>query len=212
MVSAPLSAPLTKRLGAKVVVTGGLAIVGAALLLLSQATVHSGYPYVGLVLALLGLGIGTAMSPATDSIMGSLPKEKAGVGSAVNDTTRQVGGALGVAVLGSLAAAAYHGKIASSKVFASLPGSARAAARDSIGGAFQVAPRLGASGHQLIADASGAFVHAMSVAALVGGVAALGGALVALLFLPARPGDEQLSIEAAGAGVPSGQMAFAGAD
>jgi Na+/melibiose symporter-like transporter len=205
MVAAPMSAPLTKRFASKLVVSGGLAIVGGALLMLSQATVHSGYTYVGLVLALLGLGLGTAMSPATDSIMGSLPKEKAGVGSAVNDTTRQVGGALGVAVLGSLAAATYHAKIAGSKVYASLPGPARAAARDSIGGALQAAPHLGAAGHQLIADASAAFVHAMSVSSMVAGVAALGGALVALLFLPARAGDEDMSVAPAdGDRVPTG--------
>ena len=190
MISAPMSATFTKRFGSKAVVTVGLAIVAGALLMLSQATVHSGYPYAGMVLALLGLGIGTAMSPATDSIMGSLPKEKAGVGSAVNDTTRQVGGALGVAVLGSLAAAAYHAKIAGSTVFAALPGPAHAAARDSIGGALQVAPHLGAAGRQLAADANGAFVHAMSVSALAAAVVALAGALVALIFLPAQPGGD----------------------
>jgi EmrB/QacA subfamily drug resistance transporter len=212
MVAAPMSATLTKRFGSKLVVSGGLAIVGGALLMLSQATVHSGYPYVGLVLALLGLGMGTAMSPATDSIMGSLPKEKAGVGSAVNDTTRQVGGALGVAVLGSLAAATYHAKIAGSKVYASLPGPARAAARDSIGSALQAAPHLGAAGRQLIADASGAFVHAMSVSSMVAGIAAFGGALVALVFLPARAGDEDLPVDPAHGGrVPTHPMVSAGA-
>ncbi len=195
MISAPMSASFTRRFGSKLVVSAGLAIVALALLMLAHATVHSGYAYVGVVLGLLGLGMGTAMSPATDSIMGSLPKEKAGVGSAVNDTTRQVGGALGVAVLGSLAAGAYRARIAGSHVFAALPWPARAAAHDSIGGALQVAPRLGAAGRQLAADASGAFVHAMSLSATVAAVAALGGALVALVFLPARSADELAAVE-----------------
>jgi len=152
------------------------------------------------------------MSPATDSIMGSLPKEKAGVGSAVNDTTRQVGGALGVAVLGSLAAASYHAKIAGSKVYASLPGPARAAARDSIGSALQAAHHLGTAGRQLTADASGAFVHAMSVSSTVAGIAALGGALVALVFLPARADEEDLPVDPADGGrVPTHPMVSAGA-
>ena len=60
------------------------------------------------MLVLLGIGMGLAMAPATDSIMGSLPREKAGVGSAVNDTTREVGGALGVAILGSILASELH--------------------------------------------------------------------------------------------------------
>ena len=75
-----------------------------ALWLFSAISVHSGYAPVGAVLVILGVGMGLAMAPATDSIMGSLPREKAGVGSAMNDTTREIGGALGVAIIGSLTA------------------------------------------------------------------------------------------------------------
>ncbi len=129
------------------------------------------------------------MAPATESIMGSLPLGKAGVGSAMNDTTRQVGGALGVAVLGSLTAASYHQHISSSATLAGLPPAAAQAAHDSIGGAVEVAGHLGVAGHQLVADASAAFVHAVSATMLIGAAVALAGAVVALLFLPARPPD-----------------------
>ncbi len=123
--------------------------------------------------------------------MGSLPKEKAGVGSAMNDTTRQVGGALGVAVLGSLTSASYHASMAGSPALAGLPAQAQAAAHDSIGGAVTVGRLLpGSAGAQLVHDASQSFVHAMTSTVVVGAAIALVGALVALLFLPARPVDE----------------------
>ncbi|MGH9290851.1 MAG: MFS transporter [Acidimicrobiales bacterium] len=105
------------------------------------------------------VGMGLAMAPATDSIMGSLPRAKAGVGSAVKDTTRMVGGALGVAVLDSLLSAAYHATIADSAAIAKLPPAAAAAAHDSLGGAVHVAARLGSVGGQsLLDDVTRAFV------------------------------------------------------
>jgi EmrB/QacA subfamily drug resistance transporter len=190
MITAPNSARISHRFGTKLTVASGLAIVGSALALLSLARVSSPYAFIALVLGLLGLGMAVAMTPATESIMGSLPKEKAGIGSAMNDTTRQVGGALGVAVLGSITAASYHASIDGSSVLAGLPAQAQAAAHDSIGGAVTVGHLLPAGGQQLIADASQSFVHAMNGTVLIGAVIAFAGALVALLFLPARAADE----------------------
>ncbi len=197
MIAAPSSAGLTARFGTKRVVAGGLAIVATALLLLSRATTHSPYAFLALIVTILGIGMGTAMSPATESIMGSLPQEKAGVGSAVNDTTRQVGGALGVAVLGSLTASAYHARMSASAVLKGLPAPARAAAHDSIGGASQVAKLLGPHGAALAAQANAAFVHAMSQTVVVGALFALMGSLVALAFLPARAEPQPDGIPAA---------------
>ena len=134
----------------------------------------------------MGIGMGLAMSPATESIMGSLPREKAGVGSAVNDTTREIGGALGVAILGSILAGSYRSAISSSTAVSHLPAAAQAAARDSLGGAVQVAGHMGGGGPSLISDASHAFVSAMSSAVLVAAVVALAGAVVALVWLPSR--------------------------
>src|SRR5262249_49148143 len=131
-------------------------------------------------------GMGLAMTPATDSIMGSLPREKAGVGSAVNDTTREVGGALGVAILGSLLAASYHSSMDSSAALHQLPTQAASVAHDSLGGAVQVANQAGAAGQSLVADAAQAFVSAMSSTVLVAAAVAVVGALVALIWLPSR--------------------------
>jgi EmrB/QacA subfamily drug resistance transporter len=186
MVAAPSATILTRRLGTKVVVVLGLTLVAAGLALLSTAQVDSGYGLVLAVIVTMGVGMGLAMAPATDSIMGSLPKAKAGVGSAVNDTTREVGGALGVAVLGSLLAASYHSAMDSSTVLHGLPAPAAAAAHDSLGGALHVAGQMGAAGANLVSTATTAFVNAMSSAVLVGAAVALAGALVALIWLPSR--------------------------
>jgi len=155
------------------------------------------------VLAVLGVGMGNVMAPATDSIMGSLPRERAGVGSAVNDTTREVGGALGVAIIGSLLASSYRNSIDAGLANAGLPAPAYDAVRDSIGGAVAVSQQ--ASGQfptqaaQVLATAREAYVSAMRPAMLVGaGFIALG-ALVVLFFLPARSTEEaaELELEAA---------------
>jgi hypothetical protein len=162
------------------VVTGGLVLVSLALALLTQAVVGSGYGIVAATLILLGLGMGSAMAPATDSVMGALPRAKASVGSAMNDTTRMVGSALGVAVLGSILSSGYRHDIDAAA--AHLPGPAADVARDSLGGALQVAGTDGA----LVDAARHAFVSGMHTAALVAAGVALAGAVLAAVFLPAR--------------------------
>lgn len=182
MVVAPLSARLVERIGTKLVVASGLAIVSVALVILSFATVTSGYPLVLASMLVMGVGMGMTMAPATESIMGSLPRAKAGVGSAVNDTTRQVGGALGVAILGSLLASTYR---------SSLGTSVSEAARASVGGALAVARGLGGEqGAALARAAKSAYVDGMSVGVLVAAGVALVGGLVALVFLPSHAAAE----------------------
>jgi EmrB/QacA subfamily drug resistance transporter len=195
MIAAPSSSILTRHFGTKLVVAGGLAVVGAGLLVLGQASTDSGYTLVVVALVLLGLGMGTAMAPATDSIMGSLPPERAGVGSAVNDTTREIGGALGVAILGSIAATRYTSAMTSSASLQGLPTAAADAASNSIGGAVTVASKLAgtplaSAAEPLLAAAKDAFVAAMDHSVTIGAIAAGIGALVALVFLPARPRAE----------------------
>jgi EmrB/QacA subfamily drug resistance transporter len=175
----PLSAKLSERIGAKVVVASGLGLVATALLLMAQFEVGSGYGIVAGSFVLLGLGIGMAMTPATDAVMGSLPIAKASVGSAVNDATRTTGGALGVAIMGSIMTSGYRGDMDAI--------GAGAAAHDSLSGALATASGLGGqAGARLAATAQEAFVGGMHTAVLVGAAIALAGALVALLFLPAR--------------------------
>ena len=177
MVVAPNSARLVERFGTKVVVASGMATVGAGLLLASRLTVDAGYLDVALSMTVMAAGMGLVMAPATESVMGSLPPAKAGVGSAVNDTTREVGGALGVAVLGSITSSAYAHSLSAYP----------AVVKDSLGAAMQVAGRVGgAQGAALASAARVAFVDAIGTTLLVAAGVALLGSVVAFVFLPAR--------------------------
>jgi hypothetical protein len=184
LVAAPLAARLTERVGAKLVVVAGLLLVAAALWLLSTVQVGDGYGQVAATLALLGCGMGLVVAPATESIMGSVPLAKAGVGSAMNDTTRQVGGALGVAVLGSILASSYGAAIQPT-LQSALPQVAQAAG-DSIGAAATIAGQLAPQGQGLLEAARSAFIQGMGDALQVGAGVAAFAALLVLLFLPAR--------------------------
>lgn len=113
LIAAPAATMLAQRVGTTAVLIGGFVILATGMGIAGQVTVES--PYVGIVLIsmiLMGLGLAIVQGPATESIMGSVELDEAGVGSAVNDTTREVGGALGVAVLGSIVASAYTDRVA----------------------------------------------------------------------------------------------------
>ena len=187
IVAAPLAARITERIGTKVVVSSGLLIVTVALGILALITIDSSYSHMALGLALVGLGMGATMAPATESIMGSLPLAKSGVGSAMNDTTRQVGGALGVAILGSIMASIYASTMA--PAVAPLPPEAAEVAGDSIGGALAVASNIGAAAEGLVVAAQSAFVDGMQTSIWVAAAVALVGAILTWRFLPARALD-----------------------
>jgi len=183
---APISARIVERTGTKVVVATGLALQVVGALLISQLDAGSPYSSIWWRLALIGAGLGLVMAPATESIMGSLPLAKAGVGSAMNDTTRQMGGAVGVAVLGSIFSSIYG-----TKVVDALRGRAPAAglegAKRSIGVALDIARRVGGrAGAALTATIRNAFVDGFHAAMLVAAAVALVGVVVVVLWLPAR--------------------------
>lgn len=186
VIGGPSSARLAERVGTKVVVALGMGLIAAALALMTGYQVDTGYGFVALTEVILGLGIGMAMAPATESIMGSLPLAKASVGSAVNDATRTTGGALGVAVLGSLLSSGYRADM--DAAVSGLPTAAADTARDSLGGALAVAAHGG--GSQLVTTAQEAFVNGMHTAVMVAAAIALAGALIALVFLPARAPEQ----------------------
>ncbi|MCW3035508.1 MAG: drug resistance transporter, EmrB/QacA subfamily, partial [Actinobacteria bacterium] len=163
----------------------GMGFAALGLAYLGTTTAGSGYGHIFMSLLFLGVGIGFAIAPATESIMGSLPIEKAGVGSAMNDTTRQVGGALGVAILGSVFSSAYIAGLA--PALRSTPAVAAKAAGQSVGAALAQAQRLGGSAGQALEFAARtSFVHAMDRSLFVGAGFALLGALIALIWLPNR--------------------------
>lgn len=187
MTVAPLSAKLASRFGTKAVVVTGLVTLSSSLYLLSRLEISGGYRQVLVAMVVMALGMALTMAPATESIMGSLPRDKAGVGSAVNDTTRQVGGALGVAVIGSIFSSVYASKMGDLLVGKPVPPEAAHAITDSIGGAMEVANRVGGDLGAALTEASrSAFVEGMHHSVLISAGIALLGALVALLFLPAR--------------------------
>jgi EmrB/QacA subfamily drug resistance transporter len=189
---------LTERVGTKAVVAGGLGIVAAALVLLAGADASSGYELVWPSLLLMGAGMGLAMSPATEAIMGALPRAKAGVGSAMNDVVRELGGTLGIAVLGSVLTTSYGNGVEDAT--AGLPHGAAEAASDSVGAAHEVGAQMtGAAGETLVRLADSAFVDAMATTSILAAVAAGLGALVALVLLPARAAQPRLELEPAAA-------------
>ncbi len=184
LVFAPRSAAMVRRFGPKAVCAVGLGLVtlGLAGFFLVDATTPVWV--LGGLFFLQGAGMANVMPPATEAIMSTLPREKAGVGSAVGNTIRQVGGALGIAVLGSVLAAVYRSGI-QDKVGA-LPAAARGAARESISGAYATAQHLGGAGRDLVGTANTAFIDAMHAAAAGSVVVALIGLVVVLAWLPRR--------------------------
>jgi MFS transporter, DHA2 family, multidrug resistance protein len=186
MIGAPASARLVERVGTKVVVSTGLAIAALGLVLISLLTPGSSYGNVLAALAVGSLGMALVMAPATESIMGSLPPAKAGVGSAVNDTTRELGAALGIAVLGSVFAASYGPRMHDATEGLGLPDDVRELASDQVGSALGIAEGLGAPGAQLADAARNAFVDGMGTSLLAGAVVMAIAALLTLFFLPSR--------------------------
>ncbi|MGW4989990.1 MFS transporter [Streptomyces mirabilis] len=184
MFFAPRARLVVNRFGARAVCATGLvltAVAFAGFLLLGQDT-----PIwvLEVLFFLMGTGMAHVMPPATVMIMSSLPREKAGSGSAVNNTFRQVGGALGVAVLGALLSATYRSGI--DDHLGVLPASDRQAAGESVEATLSVAEKLGPTGKALVQPAHDAFIHAMHITAIGSAAVALVGAVVVLLFLPRK--------------------------
>jgi len=191
-VAAVVGTRLAVAIGNKAVVTAGLTMFGAFMFWVG--TVSRSTPYLIIVgqMILGGGGLGLLTAPATEAIIGVVPKEKAGIGSAVNDATRLFGAALGVAVMGSIAASLYASRLAAT-LPKGLPSQALAAAKGSVGGALVVVQSLYRAGLDGPARAirfasTGAFLHSMNGAMIVAGTVAMLGALMAAVFLPSRPG------------------------
>jgi EmrB/QacA subfamily drug resistance transporter len=182
MVTAPTSSLIVRRFGVRRVIPIGLGLMALGLLLLAQVDAGTSYPYLAVAVAIMGAGMGLVVAPAGESIMTVLPPEQAGVGSAVNDTVQELGGSLGVAVIGSVVSASYRSSLDSS----GLPGAVLHPARESIGAAAAVARHAGEYGRPLLDAAHSAFTSAMTTGFTVAAIVALAGALIAAATLPAR--------------------------
>src|SRR4051794_2974355 len=180
VVGAKAGERLTVRLGARIPVVAGLLVIAGALAWGATLEVATPYGVLAGWLSLTGAGLGLTITPAMDAVLGEVPDEHSGSGTALTMALRQVGGALGVAVLGSLAGAAYTGRLDVS----GLPAPAASAVEDSVAGGMAVARALGSE--SLAAQVSAAYVHAVTVVLLVTAGIAVGGAVLAALRLPAR--------------------------
>jgi MFS family permease len=195
MISAPRSARFAERYGPRRVISVGLGLIFVGFVLASQLDTDSSYWLLFASAAIMGAGMGQTMPPSTSAIMSSLPMNKAGVGSAVNDTTREVGGALGIAILGSLTSWRYR---------ATLPDSAPDELRRGIEHAAETAGRLGGDqGAVVLAQARHAFVNGLEAAYLVGAALAVITAVVVNVLLRKRADDVLPEGEPAVAGAPA---------
>jgi MFS family permease len=187
MIFAFLSPRWVVRFGNKAVVAVGLSLVALSLLLFTTLDVGSSALHVVLVSVIMGVGMGNVMSPATESIMGSLPRAKAGVGSAMNDTTRQVGGAVGVAVLGSILSSHYGPNLAS-RLSGKVPVPLITSARDSVGRAVSVAnaPSAARFRTQIISAAHQSFIGGLHLASVIAALIVFVAVAGVLIWLPAR--------------------------
>ncbi|MEU3344210.1 MFS transporter [Streptomyces sp. NPDC006700] len=153
-VGSALTGYLTPRVGMKWTVTAGMVGGTAALALLTRVDGSSGYGDLVAPLVILGLAIGLALSPCTDAIMGAFPESELGVGGAVNDTSLELGGSLGIAILGSLLSTSYARHLSDATAGSGLPAGALSTAQDSVGAGYAVAQGIGDKAHKLAAQAA----------------------------------------------------------
>jgi len=202
-----VGAKLAVRVGTKLIVASGLLLMGAFYLWVAASTsVGTSYATIAAQMVVLGTGMGLTSAPATDAVMGVVPRAKAGMGSAVNDTTRLLGGTLGVAVIGSVYASLYASRL-TGVLPSGLPSTVVHNAHASVGGALTTAGQLAHAGQRAAAAAihdaaTSAFFHGFVTANDLAAGVAIAGALMALVLLPAHPthgtNEDALSVPAVG--------------
>ena len=210
-ISSILGAKLAVRIGTKLVVATGLFSMAAFYLWVSTAAAGTSYGTIAAQMVVLGTGMGLTSAPATEAIMGVVPKAKAGVGSAVNDATRLLGGTLGVAVIGSVYASLYASRLTSA-LPTGLPATLARTSHESIGAALTVAGKVAAGVHPALGSAihnaaGAAFFHGFHAGDYVSAGVAFAGALMALAWLPAHPKievDESPELSPAAAATATG--------
>jgi len=192
MLIAPQMPKVVAKYGAHRAVPVGLGFIALGMAVFSQVQTDSPLWFIYCSIIPLAAGMATTMTPLTTLIMSSVPLGKAGVGSAMNDTTRELGGALGVAVLGSVVTSQYTSSLAPS--ITGLPAQARAVADSGLAGALRVAGEIGGSaGGNLASAAKQAFVDGLSSAAIVATVVVISAAVAAWFLLPSHFGMQATS-------------------
>ncbi|MGH3209241.1 MAG: MFS transporter, partial [Trebonia sp.] len=184
LVAGGVAGQAVRAAGTKLTVAAGLTLLAGGLAVLSQVHLATGYPLVAAGLAVCGLGTGMSMGAAIDAVLAAAGGGEAGIGASVNSALRQVGGAVAVAVLGSVLSASYARGLGPALV--ALPGRDAAIARASVTQAMQLAVRLPSGGPALRAAAGTAFLHGMSTVMLICAAVATFAMLTSLWYLPGR--------------------------
>jgi EmrB/QacA subfamily drug resistance transporter len=197
LLTAPISSGLVARLGIRLVIPAGLAAMGGGLLMLTQVTPTTSYTFLAIGVAIMGAGMGLVMAPAGESIMSVLPAEQYGAGSAVNDTVQELGGSLGIAVIGSIVASSFRHSIDAG----GLPAALAAPARSSIAAADATAAHAGPLAGRVLDLAHQSFTSAMTTGFTVAGLLAIGGAVIVAIALPRRrTGTDSTGADSTGVG------------
>ncbi len=190
LVVAPLSVFAARRFGTKLTVAAGLLLIALGLGLLSRTSVYGTYGDALPLFIVIGCGVGLAMAPSTESVMGSLPKEEAGVGSATSDTSMQIGGAIGVAVLGTALTIRYQNLMSPLLAHQSVPAAVERVILGSVGGALAVAQHApGPTGAALAAAAKRSFISGMDLGLVVASAVVAVAGVIVLAVLPSRGAD-----------------------
>ena len=187
-ISAPLSPIIARRIGIKLVVAAGLAAIAGGLWQISAvSTPAATYEAVVSGMLLIGVGAGLLLPTATNSVVGSVPQGDSGIGSATNTVALQVGGALGVAVIGSAMLTRYQSHMTAALTGRHVPTAATHTIIGSLGGALTAAGSVGGTTGAVLARAArAAFMSGMQISMAVGALVALAGALLVLTRLPSR--------------------------
>jgi EmrB/QacA subfamily drug resistance transporter len=200
LVGAPTSAAFVAKTNSKVVMSVGMLLVAISVGSMALLAVETTYWWTGTLIFLMGLGMANTMAPATDSVMAAVPEAQAGVGSALNDTVRQIGGALGVGIFGSIMSSIYASSMTDAVV--GLPAAAADAASNQIGAALQVAGTLeGAAGGALVDASKNAFIDGAATVYILAGIIALVGVAFVVKFMPGYDlvaGTDEAEAEIAG--------------
>jgi EmrB/QacA subfamily drug resistance transporter len=182
----PLVPRLVTRLGGRTVVAAGLFFTCAGMLVFTQVSTSTAYPLVFVGLVLVSTGLTLAQVPSSDAIMGSIPRDKAGEGSAMNAAIRQIGSSLGIAIIGGVSQLGYSNTLAKSQAFQALSASSAKTAESGIAGALSVSQGLGGAGDALAGAARSAFVKGLDVSMVITAAIALVGAVLACRYIPRK--------------------------
>jgi Na+/melibiose symporter-like transporter len=197
MIISPRAPKIARRLGVRLVGSAGLTLMAAGFLVFSTLAAGSSYWRFGLGAVLAGAGMGLATAPATTAIVSSLPGRRQGIASAVNDLSREVGGAFGIAVLGSILNSGYLSSI--SPLASHLPARVARPVKNSLAAALQLAPKAGRLGPALVDQAQRAFVSGLSSALVVAAAVLLAAAVLVAVLAPRRDDAERDDAERGGA-------------